>query len=118
MIRVGFPQDVVNAYSRYLQGLKRFFQVADGLWRPTTSVVGVPEGCLLAVISMVLVAWLASTSTLQVTDVVASSYVENLSLQHADVHKAIQAVQHVQKFTKALQMTLAINKSFAYSINI
>ena len=118
MSRVGFPQEVVHAYSCHLQGLKRFFQVADGLWRPTTSVVGVPEGCPLAVVSMILVSWVASISMFQATEIDISSYVDNWSLQHTDVDEALQAVQQVQKITQALQMTLAINKSFAHSTNI
>ena len=50
-----------KAYDSYLSKLKRYF-TADGHWgEPVSSKVGVPEGCPVAVVQMILITWLCTT---------------------------------------------------------
>ena len=115
MTRLGIPEEVVRSYADFLCKLRRFFRVGNELHGPLTSIKGVPEGCPLAVVSMILVTWMVSVSTEKSTAVPLASYVDNWALQSSGHASVLQAVQHVKQLTTACTMTLSLDKSFAYS---
>ena len=115
MLRLGFPEVLVQSYCTFLGQLQRYLLVGNQLHGPLESIKGVPEGCPLAVISMILVTWMVSASTEKHTSISMSSYVDNWALQGTDTQGVINAVHHVQSLTTATTMKLSLEKSFSYS---
>ena len=91
---------VQGAYKSFLDGVNRFFQVGGSLLSPTTSKVGVPEGCLVAVVAMILVTSLVSHRTQTRHDVPMRSFVDNWSLQHEEASKVVAATEEVAMVTQ------------------
>ena len=60
--RLGWPKRLVLSYLAYHDGLERSFRFHDGMFAPTTSKIGVPEGDPLAVPIMIMVTWATTVS--------------------------------------------------------
>ena len=57
MRQLGLPDCFVNAWSSYLDGLRRRFRISGLLGEEHTTVNGFPEGCCLSVVAMLVTAW-------------------------------------------------------------
>ncbi|CAE7426386.1 Pol [Symbiodinium natans] len=55
--RCGWPTKFTDLYLHALSKLRRYFKIHGGLWAPTYSQIGVPEGCPVAVPIMIMVTW-------------------------------------------------------------
>ena len=113
--KAGWPVSVQHAYKGFLDGVTRFFQVGGSLLSPTTSKVGVPEGCPVAVVAMILVTALVSHRTQTRHDVPMRSFVDNWSLQHAEASKVVAATEEVAMVTQKCGMILSLDKSLMYA---
>ena len=87
--RVGWPNNLICSYMGFLNGLQRHFMAGGSLSESMGSSTGVPEGCPLAVTSMMLVTWLVTSVTKAKTGVVVHSYVDNWSLQHSQLDRPL-----------------------------
>ena len=115
MYRLGFPCTLVKVYMQYLAQLERYVNVAGDLFGPQFSSTGVPEGCPLAVVSMVCITALVGQQVYSSVGIPLHSYVDNWSLQSPCVYQAHQAAVTVLEATEQLAMTLSVGKSQAYS---
>ena len=113
-IRCGWPPDMVELYLDALNKLRRFFRVHDGLYNPTFSSTGVPEGCPIAVPVMILVTW-AFTLFMQSEGAQLLSYVDNWTLL-ADAAGTISSVLPKMKMaTDGLGLLLNPDKTQAFA---
>ena len=113
-VRTGWPPPLAEAYSNFLSKLKRYFKLADGLWGPVQSTVGVPEGCPLAVSCMIVVTW-ALTARISGLGVSLVSYVDNWSAQMWDSSQLVPFLQEVSSATQTMQLLLNSEKTRVYS---
>ena len=113
--KAGWPLPVQCAYKGFLDGVTRFFQVGGSLLSPTMSKVGVPEGCPVAVVAMILVTSLVSHRTQTCHDVPMRSFVDNWSLQHQEPSKVVAATEEVAMVTQKCGMVLSLDKSLMYA---
>ena len=112
--RTGWPPVLTQAYGNFLSKLKRYFRIADGLWGPVSSTVGVPEGCPLAVPCMIVVTWALSARVANL-GVPLVSYVDNWSAQMWERAQIGPFLDEVARATQAMQMLLNPDKTRVYS---
>ena len=113
-VKTGWPPALTRVYENFLSKLRRYFRLADGLWGPVTSTVGVPEGCPLAVSCMVLVTW-AMTARVANLGIPLISYVDNWSAQTPERHSVSLFLQEVAAATRAMQLILNADKTRVYA---
>ena len=113
-VKTGWPPALTSVYENFLSKLRRYFRLADGLWGPVTSTVGVPEGCPLAVSCMVLVTW-AMTARVANLGIPLISYVDNWSAQTPERHSVSLFLQEVAAATRAMQLILNADKTRVYA---
>ena len=113
-IKTGWPPALVHVYHTFLGKLRRYFKLADGLWGPVSSTVGVPEGCPLAVSCMVLITW-AVSARVDSLGVPLISYVDNWSAQMCEQQHVATFLHEIVTATNAMQLILNTDKTRAYS---
>ena len=112
-IKCGWPQELVDCYSAYLDGLERCFSVHNGLHLPTRSSTGVPEGCPIAVPAMILVTWLVTVNVENKGRLV--SYVDNWSFLAKSVPSLLHMMDKVFEANQALSLLLNPDKTRVFS---
>ena len=113
--RLGWPVALRNAYAAFLKGVRRHFRVGEHVSAPVLSHTGVPEGCPLAVVSMIAITWLVSAEVESKHSVPMKSYVDNWTVQSGSGVCATEAVACIASTTSQLAMTVSLTKSFAYA---
>ncbi len=58
LAHLGVPTPFLGAWCAYLSGLKRVFRVQGCLGQPLMSTTGMPQGCCLSVVGMVVAGWI------------------------------------------------------------
>ena len=115
--RLGWPVQLRMAYSSFLCSLQRFFSVDGSLFGPCASSVGVPEGCPLAVTSMIAITWFVGGFLKTNMGLNLSSYVDNWSVQSSDPSLVLQATQSIWHATDQLAMQISSDKLRFFSTN-
>ena len=113
--RLGWPTSVVNAYKNFLSGVRRHFRIVDQLFPPCVSEVGVPEGCPLAVLSMIIVTCAVSSQVQESHKIPMRSYVDNWRVQSDDPHLACEATSTVASATQKIGLILSLDKTVGYA---
>ena len=112
--RLGWPKQLTRSYISYLDGLERSFRLHDGMFAPTMSKIGVPEGDPLAVPIMIMVTW-AITSAVHKAGGSMPSYVDNWVLL-APQPQSLQPLLDVMKWaTDGLALILNGEKTKAFA---
>ena len=112
--RLGFAKHW-KAYDSYLSKLQRFF-TADGHWgEPVSSQVGVPEGCPVAVVQMILITWLCTTYLQHKAQVDLFSYVDDWIMLFRDLNQAPQAIDCIKKLADSCGLILSLPKSKVFA---
>ena len=112
--RCGWPESLVNTYMNFLGSLRRFFRIHDGLHAGTSSTVGVPEGCPLAVPMMIML-------TMSVTNLIRHqggrflSFVDNWTMLSSNVGHLQSLPQRVKWATDGLGLLLNPEKTAAFA---
>ena len=109
MMRLGCPPPLWVAYSNFLDSLDRFFKIDHSLFGPSSSRVGVPEGCPIAVVCMIVVTWCASAHLEAATGNQLQSYVDNWSLRTATPDGAVLATSTTADAIDAFAMTVSMD---------
>jgi hypothetical protein len=100
-------------YEHFLSGNKRHF-VTKGYWGGAIlSKVGVPEGCPLAVLQMIILTWavMNCAGNLLPSDASFSTYVDDWTIKHTDPSVTMQGLQCTHSYLQALGMTLSKGKT-------
>ena len=113
-VRCGWPAKLASAYVGYLDRLQRFFRIQDGVYGPVCSTVGIPEGCPLAVPSMILITW-AVTQQTSLHGCCLTSYVDNWTIQSTTAEQIPRALQAISQATDSLHLLLNPEKTRAYA---
>ena len=113
--QLGWPDSLRAAYCQFLKGVRRHFRIGHHMSAPLLSHTGVPEGCPLAVVSMIAITWLVSTEVQLKHEIPMKSYVDNWAVQSESAVVASAAVQTIAETTAQLAMTVSLTKSCAYS---
>ena len=106
---------LLAAHDAFLSSLTRFFCFDGALYCPTTSNIGVPEGCPISVVAMLLVTWIADARMKATLNVPLYSYVDNWSLQSNDPNVVLKATDNAAETIDRLAMTLSFDKLKFYS---
>ena len=112
--RCGWPSQLIRCYDSFLAGLVRSFKLHDGLHAPTLSTVGVPEGCPLAVPTMIMLTW-AVTVAAQKQGGRLLSYVDNWTSITKDVATAMPVLNRIKWATDGLALLLNPEKTRAFA---
>eukprot|EP00438_Fugacium_kawagutii_P025943 Skav207668 [mRNA] locus=scaffold1857:201496:204756:+ [translate_table: standard] len=112
---MGVPPALLLAWTGALVNIKRFFDIRGNLSEPLMSTTGVPEGCALSCLGMVIIDtlfhfWLEST----LADVRAVSYVDDLQV-HCASHRLWAVWEQVDSFTTAVDISIDDRKTFSWS---
>ena len=100
-----------SPYHNFLGKLQRHFTSAGSWGEAIYSSVGVPEGCPIAVVQMILITWLCTVYVRSESQAEIHSYVDDwvALLQQSD--QALKAVQAIRCISGKLGMILSLKKS-------
>ena len=105
-----------SPYHNFLGKLQRRHFTSAGSWGEAIySSVGVPEGCPIAVVQMILITWLCTVYVRSESQAEIHSYVDDwvALLQQSD--QALKAVQAIQCISGKLGMILSLKKSTIFA---
>ena len=114
-LRLGLGE-VWAPYSIFLSSLRRFFTLKQQWSQPVCSNTGVPEGCPLSVVMMMITTW-AMTEKLQSTTPrkPMSSYVDDWTLRDTSPEKLVEQLREVTETTQKIGLHLSTAKTIAYA---
>ncbi|CAE7621051.1 RTase [Symbiodinium sp. CCMP2592] len=102
-------------YSDYLGKLDRYFVCSKTWSEPISSQVGVPEGCPIAVVQMILITWLCTLYVNHKSGSTLYSYVDDWVILFNDSDQAAGAIQSIQDLANSLGMILSLQKSTVFA---
>ncbi|CAE7472939.1 Pol [Symbiodinium sp. CCMP2592] len=105
-------------YGDYLRNLRRFFTSSGNWGEAIYSEVGVPEGCPIAVVQMILVTWLCTAFVDNQSGACIHSYVDDWVLLFQDIQQAPGAVDSLQKLCDSLGLILSLPKSHVFATSV
>ena len=98
-MRLGLT-DVWMPYSNLLDRLERFFTIRQSWSEPIKSNTGVPEGCPLSVVMMMITTWAVTQHLhLAFSGKAMSSYVDDWTIRDVDPKRLVAQLQFVQDVT-------------------
>ena len=112
---LGIHSSTLHGWAGALGQLERRFVVRGSYSPPVRSTCGMPEGCALSCLGMILLnqifhTWMAAGST----RCVPISYVDNWELVLNDPSHAVEALARAEEFTRAWDLTLDRQKTCAW----
>ena len=115
-LKCGVDFGIVQAWAGFLGGMQRRFVVRNSLGPPVSSTCGVPEGCGLSCLAMLMInqllhSWLAAFAP----RVRCFSYVDNWELVSTDAECLLRANRSILDFARLLDLTLDTSKTVAWS---
>ena len=110
VLRLGCPPPLWQAYSNFLQSLDRFFKIDHSVFGPCSSKIGVPDGCPIAVVCMLVITWCTSAHLEASTGNQLQSYLDNWSLQSASPIGVVLATNAVADAVEGFAMTMSMDK--------
>ena len=113
-LKAGWPTQLIDSKVDYLAMFQRCFKLHDGVFAPTTSAIGVPEGDTLSVPIMIMVTW-AVTRAVETTDCEMPSYLDNWIIM-AQAPETLQPAPDLVKWaTDGLGLILKGDKTKAFA---
>ena len=113
---LGIPSDLLGAWRSFLDSFVRSFQVRTALSLGIASTQGLPEGCSLSVMGMVLVNWALHTYQRALLPTIhLYSYVDNISVTGHSVDNVIAAFFSTYSFFKLWGLSLDDCKTYFWS---
>ena len=113
---LGVSHDLLVAWSGALSGMERHFKIRQSFSPGLRSTCGVPEGCGLSCLGMLVIdqafhLWLAQTEKW----VVPLTYVDNWEAVVADPNAITQVFAATMKFAESLDLTIDAKKTYVWS---
>lgn len=113
---LGFPVHVMRAWCAFVAGQTRRFKVRQAVGEPVASNCGLPEGCGLSVVGMIVVDWILDCWLAAHTKGVSlRAFVDDWGLLFGDVTSFPLLWNKVQEFVLALDLSLDMQKTRAWS---
>jgi len=114
---VGLPFRVLRAWSGALSGMQRRFQVNGSLGPPISSTCGLPEGCALSCVGMMVVDMIYHAWMLHYFPLCQPlSYVDDWQVLLTDPANLLPAFQCLEGFVQAMDLSLDQRKTSTWSI--
>ncbi|OLP84062.1 putative 149 kDa protein [Symbiodinium microadriaticum] len=103
-------------YQKFLNSLQRHF-TCGGSWGPAiTAEIGVPEGCPVAVVQMMVMTWMFTAAMKQKTDVDLFSYVDDWMMMTKHPEQLVCAIQQLDKLARKVGLILSLPKSHVFAL--
>ena len=113
---LGFPVDVLRAWCSFVAGQTRRFKVRQAVGPPVQSNCGLPEGCGLSVVGMIVIDWLLDLWLAAYTQGVdLRAFVDDWGLLFGDVSQFPTIWSKVLEFVSALDLSLDMHKTKVWS---
>ena len=111
------PNQLAMTWSSYLAGQVRRFKVRQSIGHEIPSCVGLPEGCGLSVLGMVLIDWLFDLWLNEQWRLPKQLYlfVDDWHVAFQEVSEYPVMLQHIRSFANLLDLEIDLKKSFAWS---
>ena len=105
-----------SPYARYLDMLTRFFTLKQCWSQPLISNTGVPEGCPLSVVMMMVVTWGVTNSiSNRFPSRIMHSYVDDWTLRDKDPKVLVEQMLFTHEITQAMGLSLSLRKTVPYA---
>lgn len=116
LLQLGFPTDVLRCWVSFVNQQQRRFQVRGSISQPVESCVGLPEGCGLSVLGMVVVDYLLDLwlGALQ-PQLQLATFVDDWQLVMETARQLNGAWEAITAFTSALDLSIDPDKTFAWA---
>ena len=116
MGRLGWPPTLIRTYLAVLTALRRSFLVLGRCSDWQISHTGIPEGCALAVASMLTInAALYHFLKTRVPETILFTFADNWALNFFTILGAFQSAQALETFCAALALQLSVPKSWTWA---
>ena len=116
MAKMGWPTQIIGTYLSALVHLKRSFLVLGHCSQWHKSYTGIPEGCALAVASMLTInAALYFFLRKRVPDTLLFTFADNWALKFFEIAGAFESAQAIENFCAALALQLSVPKSWTWA---
>ena len=103
-------------YAHFLHSLQRYFTLKQCWSMPLTSNTGVPEGCPLSVVMMLVMTWGVTNVLLNhFPDRVMHSYVDDWTLRDSDPGSLVDQMVFAHEITRAMGLSLSLRKTIPYA---
>ena len=103
-------------YSVFLNELQRFFTIRQQWSEPILSNTGVPEGCPLSVVMMMIMTWSVTAHLEQVfPGRPMSSYVDDWSVRDETPECLVRRLVYLQKLTDDIGLCMSLKKTVPYA---
>ena len=114
---LGVPQPLLHAWSGFLSGLRRYFQVRGELSAPVLSHTGFPEGCPLSTCAMVVVdlSWHCYQRHFSPCTI-PLSFVDNLTCLARSTADLVQSFSCTDSFAGMWDLEVDESKTFAWAL--
>ena len=113
---LGFPVSVMRAWCAFVAGQSRRFKVRQAVGEPVFSNCGLPEGCGLSVVGMIIVDWLLDCWLgAHAKGVDLRAFVDDWGLLFGSVDEFPVVWTHVRAFVDALDLSLDMKKTRVWS---
>ena len=116
---LGFPAAILGPWQSFLESNVRAFVVRSAHSAAVTSTSGLPEGCAMSVVGMVLIDWCFHVYMHALTPSVhAFSYVDNISVAGHDPLMVVSAFFSTICFFQLWGLPLDYAKTFCWGTNL
>ena len=116
MARLGWPPTLIRRYLAALTALRRSFLVLGHCSDWQISHTGIPEGCALAVASMLTInAALYYFLKTRVPETILFTFADNWALKFFTIPDAFTSAQALETFCAALALQLSVPKSWTWA---
>ncbi|CAE7817828.1 unnamed protein product [Symbiodinium sp. CCMP2592] len=112
--RLGLQQ-MWQSYNPFLQGLERFFTTGKAWGEPIFSSTGVPEGCPIAVVQMIVLTWTFTNYLCHQTQVPLYTYVDDWILLSEHLHQLRDSMIIMERMAKKFGLLLSTSKSAVFA---
>ena len=114
--KLGIPQEYAFAHNGMLQDLVRFVDLGGHIGHGIPSSTGVPEGCAMSVVSMLLITIMVSQS-LQVgsTPVISAMFADNWGITTHNIDQLQVAIGRLEHIVESLKLKISADKSWTWA---
>ena len=114
--KLGLPKEYAFAHNGMLQDLVRFVDLGGHIGHSIPSTTGVPEGCAMSVVSMLLITVLVS-QTLQVDHfpIILAMFADNWGIMTQNVEQLEIAIHRLEHVVETLKLKISADKSWTWA---
>ena len=117
LLHLGLPRRILVTYFNALCASLRSLTLAGSISEGIASTTGVPEGCNLAVMCMLFLAYAFQCCSLENSSVTPFAYADNWALVAATAAELRTGIDATTAFCDAFSLQLALGKSWVWSLS-